>query len=392
MSKIIILSLFLITACNQDDHVASIIPIEDGKPESISPKTEPINVGYAGEDPADIARYLLARGAETARLSPDGKNIAFQYSVTGQPQLWIVKTAGGQEQQLTFGSSSERMLLPETEGGYRVIGDLIADSKIFTYATNELNGLDYDIYTGNTSTGESRMVYKGHYGFFVRAVSPDGIRLVLSETVGEDSDNIFLLNSEEGSLETISQPEPRANHTSGGISWSQNGDFLYFSTNRNREYAALVRYDIAAKDFETIFQTDADVENVHLCGESDRYLTWTVNDDGYSRLQTRILATGEALAVPLLPEGVYHLSCSSLSNLLAIRVNGWDTPGDIYIWNLETGKATKVFQSNLAGLDRKRLIRPQSIHIKARDAVLLQMFTVGRLLNLGLISAPMHNT
>ena len=403
----ILLDLFLITACDQVDLVRSKVPDNDRKPASISPTTEPVNVGYAGEDPADIARYLLARGAEAAELSPDGENIAFRYSITGQPQLWVVQVDSGQPQQLTFGNGitffrwspdgkaifygadtdgneqeayyavtpdgrSERLVLPAAEGGFRVFGDFSADGKMYAYASTERNGLDYDIYTADAGTGERRRVYAGHYGFFVRAVSPDGTRLVLGETVGEDSDNLYLLHSADGSLKTVSQPESRANHTSGGIAWSQNGDALYLATNRNREYAALVRYDIDAGAFETVFETDADVENVRLCGKSDRYLTWTVNDGGYSRLHARVLATEEALAAPSLPEGVYQLSCSTRSDLLAVQVNGWATPGDIYVWNLRTGKSTLAFQSNLAGLDPKRLIHPQSIRIPARDGVLLQ--------------------
>jgi len=68
------------------------------------PVIEPVTVGLAGEQPADIVRYLLARGAELALISPDGTKIAFRYSVTGERQLWVVDTDGGWPTQLTFGS------------------------------------------------------------------------------------------------------------------------------------------------------------------------------------------------------------------------------------------------------------------------------------------------
>ena len=83
------------------------------------PVIEPVAVGLAGEQPADIVRYLMARGALQTRISPDGKTVAFGYRVTGEPQLWIVDAAGGWPQQLTFGSTilwRHRAIEAEPEG------------------------------------------------------------------------------------------------------------------------------------------------------------------------------------------------------------------------------------------------------------------------------------
>ena len=63
-------------------------------PEDI-PVIEPVTVGLAGKKPADIVRYLMARGAGQTGISPDGSKIAFSYRVTGEPQLWIVDADGG---------------------------------------------------------------------------------------------------------------------------------------------------------------------------------------------------------------------------------------------------------------------------------------------------------
>lgn len=72
--------------------------------EAIEPAGEPVRVGLAGDDPADIAPYLLASGAGDARLSPDGESVALSWSVTGAPQLWVVAAVGGAPRQLTFGN------------------------------------------------------------------------------------------------------------------------------------------------------------------------------------------------------------------------------------------------------------------------------------------------
>lgn len=77
---------------------------EKPSPEFIAPQDESIRLGLAGDAPADIARYLMARGAGPAALSPEGNRVAYQSSITGQPQLYVMAKSGGAGQQLTFGN------------------------------------------------------------------------------------------------------------------------------------------------------------------------------------------------------------------------------------------------------------------------------------------------
>jgi len=146
--------------------------------EAIEPADEPISVGRAGEDPANIARYLLASGAGGAQLSPDGKKLAFSWSITGQPQLWIMPAAGGQPRRLTFGAgitffrwmpdgtrliygadndgneqpaffsiaadgSEERIILPAAAGGFRTFGDFAGEDIVYASTRAQRTGLRY---------------------------------------------------------------------------------------------------------------------------------------------------------------------------------------------------------------------------------------------------------
>ncbi|MEL7169365.1 MAG: S9 family peptidase, partial [Bacteroidota bacterium] len=365
--------------------------------EAVGPTGATPGAGLAGSDPADIGRYLLAQngGVSSARLSPDGAQIAFIWSITGEPQLWTMSAQGGHPRRLTYGTgirffrwtpggdllygadddgneqeayfrinaagTDERRVLPAVSGGFRAFGDFLADDTI-AYASTERNRLDYDLYVADLSTddsggGEPRLVFEGTFGFFVRAVSPDGRYAVVSETVGEDSDNLYLLDLQSGDLDPISKPERRANHTRAGIAWAPDGSGFYLATNRDRDFAALAFYRLGADGesggFETIAAAEGDAEEVTLCGEGGRFLVWTVNDGGYSRLQARDLTTeGDAmLDVPDLHEGVFRLHCTTGSDRLAITVNGWRTPGSVVVWDLGSGDVHQPFTASLGGLD-----------------------------------------
>ncbi len=374
--------------------------------EAIEPTDEAVSVGVAGEDPADIARYLLASGARGASISPDGGTIAFSWSITGEPQLWIMPALGGQPQRLTFGSgitffrwlpdasgliygadndgneqpafyrvsvdgSAEGLVLGAAEGGFRSFADIAADGSSFIFSSTERNGQDFDIWRG-TLDGQTEMIYQGTFGYFARSLSPDGSVAIVTETVGEDADNLYLLDLASGELETVSTPDPRASHGDGGFEWASNGASFYLVTNRGREFGALERYDPASGTFSVIEETDAEITGVELCGIGQRWLVWGVNTDGFHQLKARDLESGQDVELPELPEGVKGVSCGTATDLMAVGVNGWQTPGDIYTVDLASGDVTRSFAANLAGIDPDRLIRPESIRITARDGVELQ--------------------
>ena len=371
-------------------------------PEDI-PVVEPVTVGLAGEKPADIVRYLMALGAMGAEASPDGSEIAFRYRVTGEPQLWLVDAAGGWPRQLTFGKgitffrwapdgehlmvgrdadgneregyfllsrdgSKERQMLPLTDA-FRSFGMFSDDGSQFLYSSTERNGRDFDIYIADIAAGESRMVYRGTFGFFPAAWQPGGNIVIVDETRGEDGNDVHLLDLASGEVAPLFRPAVSAHY--GDYAWLPDGSGFYLATNQDREFAGLAFYDLASGELEYLETPDADIAGVSLSGSGD-YVAWTSNEDGYSRLQVRERATWAPVAVPELPPGAYRARFAQRANVLAIEATGPATPGDVFAWDLESGKVSRAVESTLAGLDADRFVTPESLHYAARDGVELQ--------------------
>ncbi len=377
--------------------------------EPITPSDEKISVGLAGEQPPDIARFLLARGALNVKMSPDGKHVAFLQSYTGSRQLWMLDVNGGQPRQITFGNGvtffewtpsgqrilygadndgneqesyylvsvdgqSERLVLPAVSGGFRQFGAFSPDGARFAYASTERNGEDFDIYIADLVTGKSRMIFEGKYSFIPHAWSPTAGTLIVTEAVGEDSDNLYLLDVESSVLTTLFKPESMANFSSGwgggqSFQWTDKGDAFYFSTNHDRDFLALVKYDIDSGALIEIATPDRDVQKINICAE--RYLTWAENADGMDILKVRDLRRNRMIKTPELPEGIYNLSCASDAPAISIQVSSHTTPGDIYLWDLKSRNVEKIYQSTMAGLDQSRLIKPEALTIPGRDGVML---------------------
>ena len=373
--------------------------------EAIQPTDEAVTVGNAGDDPADIARYILASGASGV-ISPDGKFIAMNWRITGAPQLWLIPVEGGQPKQLTFGNGitffrwtpdskailygadnngneqesfnlvtidgvTEQELLAAKEGAFRIFGDFLPDGQSLLFASPERNGSDFDVYLASPE-GPPGIIAEGHLGTYVRSVSPDGSTAIVTEGVGEDSDKLMLLDVKGRKLTTLADPSPRANHSDGDFAWSPDSKGFYFATNEGREFAALAFHDIAAAKTTILHEAPFDIQNVSLCGPAGKWLAWTTNEDGFYKLSIQDLTTKKMLAIPALPEGVLGINCGLASTKMAINANGWATPGDIVVLDIASAKASTVFQSSLAGLDPKRLIKPVSVRMKAQDGVELQ--------------------
>ena len=382
-------------------------PQDAMKLEAIVPTKEINSVGMAGDQPADISRYLLANGASGAQMSPDGDQVVYRSSITGTSQLWSIASGGGEPRQLTFGQgitffrwlpnssglvygadnngneqetyftidrygATERTIFPAADGGFRVLGDIADDNKTFYFSSTERTGLHYDVYEASLETGDARLIYEGRYGNFARALSPDNRYLVVTETVGEDSDYLYLLDLSSGTLSVVSQPESRANHGDGGFAWSSDSKTLYLTSNLDREFAAVMAYDVTTRRFASVAESAFDLSSVDLCGPEDRYLVWLENQNGFDVLRGRDLSSGEALGFPDIPDGVYTLSCSDQSDLVSVGISGWRTPGDIYLIELGSGVSRRLISSNLAGVPAESLVKPVSVTIPARDGVELQ--------------------
>lgn len=401
-------STFALPSMAQTSSVAGGQSGYDETLEAISPTDEPVRVGLAGEDPADIGRYILAAngGVGGGSLSPDGETIAFSWSITGERQLWTIPATGGQPTRLTYGNgisfyrwapdgehliygadndgdeqeayflisadgTSEEIIFPAQPGAFRTFGDFLPEGDGIIYTSTARTNLHFDIYKAAIPNGEPEMIYEGEFGVYVGAVSPDGKYVNFSTTVGEDSDNLYMLDIQTGDVTTVSEPERRASQ--GGITWKDDSSGFYFVSNMEREYQAIHYYDVESGFTSMIASDDqADMGSLRLCGADDRYLAWTRNVGGYSVIHVEDRVEDTMLDVPELPEGAYGLSCNEEDPRIVIGVNGWRTPGSFVTWDLDTGEVHDTFIAPMAGLDPERLVRPEDVRITARDGVELQ--------------------
>lgn len=380
------------------NSTAASAPAEWPYPDDI-PTPKPAPVGLAGEPQPSLARFMLARGPYAASVSPKGDLVAFMDDVTGVPQLWVVAATGGAPKQLTYGlgvsgydwardgrlmiasdfngderegytllsadGRAETVAIPKSDA-FVAFGGFSPDGARYAYSTTARNGNDFDVHVGEVATGAQKEAYQGRFGFYANAWRPGAPEVLVSETRGEDANDLHLLNVDTGALTTLFKPEVAASYAE--LAWTPDGAGFLMSSNDGGEYAKLVSYDIATKAVKTIYETDADVESVELYNRG-RSLAWTVNRGGYSELHLRATPGLPAITVSGLPKGNYALSGADESDRLLVAIDGPTTPGEI--WSLSGAGVAKLVGPRDAGLAIETFTAPESIMFPAQDGVQL---------------------
>ena len=394
----IILALAALLACLPDTVAGE--PILATPNDADIPKPVAGDSALAGSERPDVARFLQVRKAANPSLSPDGTRLAFKSRITGTLQLWVVDAAGGWPRQLTFGDSitfhewspagdwilygvdrggderegfylispdgeRERELLPPSRA-FREFGAFSRDGRRIAYATTERNGVDFDVHVLDVESGEDRKVHRGEGGLFPVSWRPDGGALILTQTRGEDAHEVFLLDLASARIETLFQPEDRSSYES--FAWQGDGSGFYVVTNQGRDFQGLARYDVEDRELTYLETPPHDVEAVGL-SDDGRVLTWITNVEGLSRLHARDLTTGESIAPPELPRGVYEIGFAPRAATAAIYVESPRIPGDVWIWHADSGRAVRATRSSTAGLDLERMVKPEHLSFPARDGV-----------------------
>lgn len=363
-----------------------------------TPESTPVNVGMASDRPVDISRFLLARGASNGRVNSSVSHVAYISNVTGIRQLWVTSINGGQATQLTYGNGitffrwhpdgkhilygadnngdekeayylismdglSEELTLAHSPA-YRSFGEFNHDGSVFSYASTERNGRDFDLYVYDFSNQQSRIIYQAEFGYFPAKWRPNSNQLLVTQTRGEDAQNLYLLDSKTGSLTTIFKPEIAAAYES--FNWTSDGKGFYFSSNQHGEMMEIHYYDMASKKTQTVSKANYDLQDIMLC-DNNSSLLWMRNENGFESLYISPVGQFKPSHIATSP-GVMSLSCGNTPTVL-INHSGPHTPNNIQILNTQSKQVTPLLTAQMAGISAKELVSPEAVKFAARDKV-----------------------
>jgi len=171
------------------------------------------------EEPISIppADYWLPR------ISPDGSQAVVTVFDANGSDLWTIDLERETSGRLTFGADTDTSPVWSPDGNRIIYASRNDGGGIFERAAN--------------GTGSPTLINRNSVAVFVKAVSPDGQRLVVSDTYQGESD-IFHLSTEG---ETFPQPFVNTDYDEDHAELSPDGDFIAYRSNETGRFEVYVR-------------------------------------------------------------------------------------------------------------------------------------------------------
>lgn len=226
---------------------------------------------------------------------------------------------------------------------------------------------NYDIMLAEAADPESRrVVLEGEGAMSPLEISADGRRMLLTRYNSIADVELFVLDIASGELTRLG-PQDRKVHYAGAA-FGPGGNTVVTLSDDGSEVTRPVVFDLATgamRELESGAKWGAEGFDLTPDGKTIAYV---VNEEGYSKVVLRDVATGRELAGPDLPKGVLTaLKFSPDGARLGLSLSTYNASGDVWSYELASRKLTRWTDSELGGLDPSTLVEPSLFRYETFD-------------------------
>jgi len=359
-----------------------------------------------------LKRYLSIKSAYSPEFSPDGQRLAYLSDVTGVPQIWMTGLSGPRApQQITledervgflsyapkseriaFGidrGGSERFQIHMLEGGGDSVvkltdepnaihnwGDWSPDGNAITFSSNSRSQEYFDIYVQDLDDRSTELVYRYDGNAYPVTWSPDGSKILFEVTHAPFNHDLYLLELDDKGADLLTPHSGDAAFYSP--TFDETGRFVYCVTDKDREFSAIARIDVASHELEYLYAEDWDVEGLSATNDKQTF-AFTVNEGGASRLMVWDLPNKVQRELAL-PEGlVGALDWSNDGRKLAFSLSSSSANSDVWVFEFEDrsslrGSLSRVTTSSTCGIPASSFVEPELVKMRSFDELEVPSF------------------
>lgn len=357
--------------------------------------------------PTDIRRYMEIRSADSPSFAPDDQAMFFLSTITGTAQVWRQDADIPWPKQITFfpdrvmGVSApptgDRILVSaDREGNERAqlflmdrdgldmkdvsrdpehiyaFGAWSPDGKRFTYASNRRNGKDFDVYLYELETDSHRLLHQSDHTHYAGPFSPDGRKILFSRVHTNMDNDLYLLDLDTGKARQITPHKGQARFATPHF--CSEGGSLYLLSNQESEFTRVARVNLQTMHWDWLTEDRWDAENLSLSPDR-RFLSFSRNEGGDSRLEVLDCASSRSLDLPGIPEGVildtaWNHRGTDLAFTLSSPRHGTE------IWQLKQGtqKPERITYASISGVPQETFVSPEKVTYPSFDGLEIPAF------------------
>ena len=139
-------------------------------------------------------------------------------------------------------------------------GDWSPDENAITFSSNARSQEYFDIYVQDLDDRSKELVYRYDGNAYPVTWSPDGSKILFEVTHAPFDHDLYLLELDDKSADLLTPHSGDAAFYSP--TFDEAGRFVYCVTDKDREFAAIARIDVASHELEYLYAEDWDVEGL----------------------------------------------------------------------------------------------------------------------------------
>ncbi len=367
--------------------------------------------------------WLAVRGASFVDFLPDGA-LLISTRFGDVEQLHRVAAPGAAREQLTFyrepvvsaraarGGANGFVFLKDRDGNensqlyfyaladrsVRLLTDAPTlngspawsrDGRRVAWYSNNRDPAVFDVVVRDVTTDNANttLLLGDNATYYPLDWSPDNSKLLLWNPVSSTESHLFLLDLASNALTELDtapaiaprkpappparipvKPPPVAITSAR---FAADGRGVYLISDRDSEFAQLRYLDLAApgpsRSLSAFIGWDIEQFDVSADG---RWLAYTANEGGYSRLQLLDLRSSLELSPPRIPRGLIgNLRFDPASTLLAITISGPDRPRDVWTLDLEANSLQRWTTSETGPINQQQYVSAQAFSYPTFDFI-----------------------
>jgi dipeptidyl aminopeptidase/acylaminoacyl peptidase len=357
-----------------------------------------------------VKQYLNARGAALLDVTPDGKQLLIATRFADTNQLHVVAMPMGARTQLTFadepintarfsptdpniiyylsdvggGEFFQVYKLDRTTGRSTLLTDgksrheaftVSQDGKRLAWSGTGRNGKDTDVYVADTAEPQkARLLVQADGSYTPAEFSKDGGKLLVIHERAIDDADLWLVDVASGEKKMLT-PDPKTAGKAGirDVAWAPDGKSVWLVTDRDRDFADIVKIDLAHPDAKPVAIGKRDKWSVEQVDASPdgKTLAYTVNEDGLSKLYVYDVAAKKETLVAT-PPGLIGKVKFPLKrpDTIAVTLSNARSPSDAYTVSLKGKHAiTQWTKSEVGGLNPAEFPMPELVRYPSTDGV-----------------------
>jgi len=375
MKKVVVyLSIVLLASCTGKKEVTQY---------TIDQFYKSINVGFAAFSPDETQMLVTSNetgiynlfeisvsdGTKKQITNSDTESFFAIDYVHGTGQILYSADKGGNENDHIFLLSEDGTSVDLTPGDAvkASFSGFSKDKTIMYFQSNKRDPQFFDLYKMNVGEWKEEMKWENTEGMDYAGATKDRTVIALVKSITTSENQLFLLNLLTGEQTEISEPDKPGQYSASGF--TNDNTYFFYTTDADKEFTYLVRYDIASGNRETIYEADWDVIGMWQ-SENEKYEVIGVNEDARYRIKITDQTTGDEVRYPEVPgASINNLGISDSEKYLVLSLGTSKTPGDLYLWEFGAPEMKKLTNNLNPEINPDDLIDARVIRYPSFDSL-----------------------